>query len=59
MRGEKFDRAGIPVGIGGELGITDNLANRGQHCDGDGVGVRVDTADHLNCSCHDGASLSA
>ena len=59
IRGQKFDRAGIPAGIGGELGITDDLANRGQHRDMNGVGVRVDTANHLNYCCHDGASLSA
>jgi hypothetical protein len=49
---------GIASGAGGELGVSHDLADRGQHRDMNGVGVRINTADYLDRCCHDGTSLS-
>jgi hypothetical protein len=59
LGGQELDGSGITGGAGGELGVPHHLADRGQHRDMNGVGVRINTADQLDSCCHDGTSLSA
>lgn len=56
--GEELDRAGITDGGSGELGVANHLADRGQHRDMDGVDVRVDPSDDMDCAAMMESSLS-
>ena len=57
--GEERGSGPVAVGGGRELPVRYRLAGQGDDRDVDGVGVRVNPADNLQGSCHDGTSLSA